>query len=135
MFPILPCGTEYLTESLSVQKTGVSPNLQLRMKKKIRNWVFKIHFFRFAGDLASNRSTPFKNGRPSDKWWRLLNKRHNNISLRTPETTASVRHEMMTRVRDSYFISLKAEMDNHEITNIARVIWNMDESNVHHIVL
>ena len=57
-----------------------------------------------------------------------LKKRHNNISLRTPETTASVRHEMVTRVREPYFISLKAEMDNHEITNKASVIWNMDKT-------
>ena len=120
MFPILPCGTEYVTEPLSVQKKGVSPNLQLRMKKKINRicagsrkkgiGFSKSNFFRFAGDLASNRGTPFKNGRPSDKWWRLVKKRHNNISLRTPETTASVRNEMMTRVREPYFISLKAEM-------------------------
>ena len=121
-----------------MQKTGVSPNLQLRMKKKLIEYeqdrakkgigFSKSNFFRFAGDLASNRGTPFKNGRPSDKWWRLLKKRHNNISLRTPETTASVKHEMMTRVREPYFISLQAEMDNHEITNKARVIWNMDET-------
>ena len=45
---------------------------QDRAKKGIR--FSKSNFFRFAGDLASNRGTPFKNGRPSDKWWRLLKK-------------------------------------------------------------
>lgn len=76
----------------------------------------KSNFFRFAGDLAYKRGTPFKNGCPSDKWWRLLKKRHNDISLRTPESTAAIRHEIMTEERvKPYFQSLKSELDENEL--------------------
>lgn len=85
----------------------------------------KSNFFRFAGDLANKRGTPFKNGY---KWWRLLKKRHNDISLRTPESTAAIRHEMMTEERiEPDFQSLKSELDEIELVNKANVIWNMDE--------
>lgn len=89
----------------------------------------KSNFFRFAGDFAYKRGTPFKNGCPSDKWWRLLKKRHNDISLRTPESTAAIRHEMMTEERvKPYFQSLKSELDENELVNKANVIWNMDDT-------
>lgn len=89
----------------------------------------KSNFFRFAGDLAYKRGTPFKNGCPSDKWWRLLKTRHNDISLRTPESTAAIRHEIMTEERvKPYFQSLKSELDENELVNKANVIWNMDDT-------
>ena len=65
-------------------KDGGKPKLTAEDEKKLIEYeqdrakkgigFSKSNFFRFAGDLASNRGTPFKNGRPSDKWWRLLKK-------------------------------------------------------------
>lgn len=39
----------------------------------------KKPFLKYAGNLASKRHTPFKNQKPSDKWWRLLKQRHQGL--------------------------------------------------------
>lgn len=82
-------------------------------------WLIKgVHLLKTAARQTNggDYGTPFKNGCPSDKWWRLLKKRHNDISLKTPESTAAIRHEMMTEERvKPYFQSLKSELDENEL--------------------
>ena len=58
----------------------------------------KTEFLRYAGDLAKKRRLAFKHGRPSQKWWRLLKKRHGKITRRKPEGTATIRHKQMNKV-------------------------------------
>lgn len=46
-----------------------------------------------------------------------------------PESTAAIRHEMMTKERvKPYYQSLKWELYKNELVYIANVIWNMDET-------
>lgn len=46
-----------------------------------------------------------------------------------PESTAAIRHEMMTKERAKpYYPSLKWDLYKTELVYIANVIWNMDET-------
>jgi hypothetical protein len=120
-------------------RDGAKPKLSTADEKKLINYAYerarrgigfsKANFFRYAGDLATKRQTPFKNGRPSDKWWRHLKKRNGDITLRSPESTAAIRHQMMTEERVMpYFNTLKQELDRSGMLNNPALIWNMDET-------
>jgi hypothetical protein len=56
----------------------------------------KSNFLHFASTVAQKDSKGFKNGKPSDMWWRRLKLRHQTLSLRSPEATATVRHDAMS---------------------------------------
>jgi len=65
-------------------------------------------FLRYAGDLAKKRRLAFKRGMLSQKWWRLVKKRHGQLTRRKPEGTASIRHKQMNKVYvGRYFTALK----------------------------
>jgi len=38
--------------------------------------------------LAKKRKVMFKRDKPSEKWWRLMKKRHRQLVRRKPEATA-----------------------------------------------
>nr|XP_012562493.2 uncharacterized protein LOC105847450 [Hydra vulgaris] len=86
----------------------------------------KEQFLVYAGKLAKKYGNSFKNGKPSNKWWRLLNNRHNKkVTLRQPESTASVRHQCMNLIKvANYFTALKEVIKDCQ----PEVIWNMDET-------
>lgn len=90
----------------------------------------KRNFLRAAGALARKRGVSFKNGAPSEKWWTLFKKRNGGeVSLRLPEATATIRHQMMTRQRtDKYFFALNDVLTTNRLDNKPMNIWNMDES-------
>nr|XP_034317011.1 uncharacterized protein LOC117686289 [Crassostrea gigas] len=90
----------------------------------------KRNFLRAAGALARKRGVSFKNGAPSEKWWTLFKKRNGGeVSLRQPEATATIRHQMMTRQRtDKYFFALNDVLTTNRLDNKPMNIWNMDES-------
>lgn len=92
----------------------------------------KSNFLRSAGAMAESRGLRFKHGKPSDMWCCRFKARHDTFSLRSPEATASVRFDAMTRQRMACYF--------HEIGNIiqspnlkdhpSRRIWNMDETGI-----
>lgn len=92
----------------------------------------KRNFLRAARALARKwgRGGSFKNGAPSEKWWTLFKKRNGGeVSLRLPEATATIRHQMMTRQRtDKYFFALNDIRTTNKLDNKPMNIWNMDES-------
>jgi len=86
----------------------------------------KTKFMEYAGKLAQKHGCKFKRSRPSNKWWRLLNRRHKKkIALRQPESTAAVRHQCMNPLKvGKYFHAL------HDVIKDCQPqhIWNMDET-------
>jgi len=88
-------------------------------------------FIKYAGSLAAKHKVQFKHGRPSNKWWRGMRKRHENLKLRQPEGTAAVRHQCMDAQKVSkYFDVVKAVMDDCSVQCKPQNIWNMDETGV-----
>lgn len=87
----------------------------------------KRNFLRAAGALARKRGVSFKNGAPSEKWWTLFKKRNGGeVSLRQPEATATIRHQMMTRQRtDKYFFALNDVLTTNRLDNKPMNIWNI----------
>ena len=90
----------------------------------------KKSFFKYAGDLARKRGRTFKRSAPSDKWWRLMKRRHTDFSLRSPEATAAIRHKCMNRVKVAkYFAALREVLDkNPSLASSPECIWNLDEA-------
>lgn len=89
----------------------------------------KPNFLRAAGELAKSRGVTFKNGKPSEMWWRRFKGRQNDVSLRTPEATSSSRHIGMTRERvTKYFNALGSVLAQNKLENTH--IWNMDETGI-----
>jgi len=89
----------------------------------------KTNFLRFAGVLAQRNGKGFKQGKPSNMWYRRLKGRHTSFSLRTPEATGTVRHDAMSRVRlANYFSELKNVIEMHNFASFPERIWNMDET-------
>ena len=76
----------------------------------------KRQFLQYAGSLAQKRKLKFKCEKPSQKWWRLLKKRHPLLTRRKPEGTASIRHRQMNKVYvGKYFSALKDVMDANNL--------------------
>ena len=91
----------------------------------------KKQFFDYATKLAAKHKYKFKNGKPSEKWWRLLKKRHDRMRLRRPEPTAAVRHMCMDRSKvGSYFKSLEGLLQKTALSDKPQHVWNMDETGV-----
>jgi len=89
----------------------------------------KKSFMKFAGDLARKRSSKFKKGSPSEKWWRLMVKRHRDLTLRKPEGTAAIRHSCMNpSYVASYFKALHTELASNKLLDEPTKLWNMDET-------
>ncbi|XP_074662728.1 uncharacterized protein LOC141915188 [Tubulanus polymorphus] len=87
----------------------------------------KQTLLRYAGKIADKKGKPFLGGNPSEKWWRGFKKRHPDLPLRTPESTASVRMAGMQPVRVmKFFHSYRGVIDGYDFQR--RQIWNMDES-------
>ena len=92
----------------------------------------KSSFLRFVGVFAEEKGKPFKKSKPSDMWWRGLKSRHPTFSLRSPEATATSRHNAMTRERISgYFKDWKQVFDQTDLLYFPNRIWNMDETGIH----
>jgi hypothetical protein len=87
----------------------------------------KHSFLKYAASLAAKYRKPFKKHVPSNKWWRLLQRRHSKkISLRQPEGTASIRHQCMeTEMVANYLDNLKKVLNTVSGPSQA---WNMDET-------
>lgn len=91
----------------------------------------KSNCLRFAGAMAESRGLKFKHGKPSDMWWRRFKARHGTFSLRSPEATASVRHDAMTRQRMArYFHELGNIIQSPNLKDHFSLIWNMDETGI-----
>ncbi|XP_021363005.1 uncharacterized protein LOC110456536, partial [Mizuhopecten yessoensis] len=91
----------------------------------------KSNFLRFAGSMANTRNISLRWAKPSDMWWRWLKRRHEGFSLRTPEATATVRHDAMSRDRMRLFFSeLGKVVQTSNFKNNPGRIWNMDETGV-----
>jgi hypothetical protein len=87
----------------------------------------KYNFMRAASALANTKCLPFKNGQPSDMWWRRMKRRHNDFSFRSPEATASNRHSAMTKERiGKYYLALGRVIEANNLQSDH--IWNMDET-------
>lgn len=87
----------------------------------------KKQFMQYAADLAKKRKVKFANNKPSEKWWRLLKKRHTDLVRRKPEGTASIRHRLMNPAYvGKYFTALKNVLDENKFSS--QHIWNMDET-------
>ena len=88
----------------------------------------KQQFLRYSNAYAKKYDITFKNGLPSDKWWRGMRRRHKNLSMRKPEPTASIRHQCMNNYKVAkYFYALDQELKSKNIHNKPTRIWNMDE--------
>ena len=88
-------------------------------------------FRKYAASLAKKRNKSFrgKGNCPSLKWWRLMRRRHSDLTLRKPEGTASVRHQCMNPgYVASYFESLRSAMEKNGLLCEPECIWNMDET-------
>lgn len=87
----------------------------------------KRQFMQYATDLAKKRQIRFANNKPSEKWWRLLKRRHADLVRRKPEGTASIRHKLMNPAYvGKYFVALKQVLDDNKFSS--QHIWNMDET-------
>ncbi|XP_065682119.1 uncharacterized protein LOC124811595 [Hydra vulgaris] len=86
-------------------------------------------FFKYAENFALKHKKSFKNGTPSEKWWRGMCKRHKHFTLRQPEGTAAIRHQCMNASKVSkYFSVLKNVLMENILNNKPQNIWNMDET-------
>jgi len=120
-------------------KLGRKPRLSLEDKHKLVDYACnraqlgigfgKKQFLQYAGDLARKRKVSFKRGKPSQKWWRLMKRRHASLVRRKTVGTATVRHRQMNKVYvGKYFKAVKDILDKHELHQIPQRIWNMDET-------
>ena len=58
-----------------------------------------------------------------------MKKRHKDISMRKPEGTASIRHQLMNQnYVAKYFRALKEVFDEYKLERFPKRIWNMDET-------
>lgn len=111
------------------------------MKKEIVDWIIqlaKCGFLIQKGELIvtvqkivfdGNIKTPFKNGKPEQKWYSSFLKRHQEISIRTPESIDKARAKLSKEYIKSWFRSLllqeKAAMNI--LADSSRIL-NADES-------
>jgi hypothetical protein len=121
-------------------KPGRKPHLNFSLEEKLVDYASnraklgigfgKSQFLQYAGSLAKKHKMNFKQGTPSNKWWRLMRRRHGGkILLRQPEGTAAVRHQCMDAVKVSkYFFALNSVLSATGIAGQADRIWNMDET-------
>lgn len=81
--------------------------------------------------LDGNIKTPFKNGKPGQKWYSSFLKRHPEISIRTPESIDKARAKLSKEYIKSWFSSLETflqEKDAMDILADSSRIFNADES-------
>ena len=121
-------------------KPGRKPLLDSNLEEKLIDYASnrakmgigfgKAQFLQYAGSLAKKHKTSFMKGTPSNRWWRLVNRRHaGKIALRQPEGTASVRHQCMDTVKVAkYFAALKEVLSSSELLDKPERLWNMDET-------
>ena len=121
-------------------KPGRKPLLDAALEEKLIDYASnrakmgigfgKAQFLKYAGSLAKKHKTSFKKGMPSNRWWRLVKRRHaGKVTLRQPEGTASVRHQCMDAVKvGKYFAALKDVLSSSELLDKPDRLWNMDET-------
>jgi len=86
----------------------------------------------YAGQYAKKYDDTFKGGRPWNKWWGGILKRHPHLKLRNAELTAAFSHQGMEReVVKSYFKAIRLTLIKHNMFNkFGAKIWNMDETGI-----
>lgn len=121
-------------------KPGRKPLLDAALEEKLIDYASnrarmgigfgKAQFLKYAGSLAKKHKTSFKKRMPSNRWWRLIKRRHaGKVTLRQPEGTASVRHQCMDAVKvGKYFAALKEVLSSSELLDKPERLWNMDET-------
>ena len=120
-------------------KPGKPPSLTKEQETKLVDYACnraalgigfgKQQFIKYTAEYARKYKIKFKNGTPSDKWWRGLKKRCSTLSIRKPEATASIRHQCMDTVKVAkYFKALKDILDDTNVLSQPNRIWNMDET-------
>jgi len=92
----------------------------------------KKQFLLYAGQYAKKYGAKFQGGKPSNKWWCGMLKRHPDLKLRKPEPTAAVRHQCMDReVVKSYLEVIRLTLIKHNMLDkLGAKIWNMDETGI-----
>lgn len=80
------------------------------------------------------RSTPFKNGRPGDKWFSLFMKRHPNLTVRTAEGVTRVSACVSETDIRMWFSEIKKYFDEEDLNEVVKDptrIYNADETCFH----
>ncbi|GFR59260.1 jerky protein [Elysia marginata] len=76
-----------------------------------------------------NLRTQFKDGVPSNEYWRPLKKRYPQVTIRAPEACASNRLRMLNEVTvERYFGDLGRLLDLLGLKDKPSQIWNCDET-------
>lgn len=81
--------------------------------------------------LAENRETPFKDGRPGDKWYAAFLRRHPNLALREPEGLTKSRAIITEEYIKKWFRDLQSylnETGQADVLEDPRRILNGDET-------
>lgn len=81
--------------------------------------------------ISEKRETPFKEGRPDDKWYSSFRKRHPNLTLREPEALTKSRAIITEEYIRKWFRELNdfiAEHNLQEVVKDPRRVLNGDET-------
>ena len=74
------------------------------------------------------RTTPFKNNRPGNKWYRSFIARNANIRLRNVRPLDKKRAKISAADLDEWFAGYEKFIHDHGLVNRPSQIWNCDES-------
>ena len=118
-------------------KPGRKPKLNVQLEEKLIDYASnraklgigfrKTQFLKYASMLAEKYKKKFTREKKlaTGKWWRLMNKWHNGLSLQQPEGTVAVHHQCIDPVKiGNYFAALKGIV---EVKSAERE-WNMNET-------
>jgi hypothetical protein len=88
-----------------------------------------VLFCRYAAEMAMKDGCPFQS-EPSESWWKGIKQRHEELTLRKPEATSSVRHNCMNKGYTKLYFNALEEVLKTITSGVANsdVIWNMDET-------
>lgn len=77
----------------------------------------------------NNLKTPFKGGRPGEDWFLGFSRRH-NLSIKKPQSVEYARKKCLDPfIINNYFEILKNQLDDLNLHDKPRQIWNLDETN------
>lgn len=78
---------------------------------------------------TNNLKTPFRQGRPGEDWYLGFSKRH-NLSIKKPQSVEYARKKCLDPfIINNYFKILKKQLDDFDLNDKPRQIWNLDETN------
>jgi hypothetical protein len=86
--------------------------------------------------ISEKRETPFKEGRPDDKWYSSFRKRHPNLTLREPEALTKSRAIITEEYIRKWFRELNdfiAEHNLQEVVKDPRRVLNGDETSFFYV--